>query len=60
MAAAYIRSLKSFSSRVDRYFGGDHRVLAPAEIRGFNLFMGKAKRGTCHGIRKCVDGSGLS
>ncbi|HET6255415.1 MAG TPA: cytochrome c peroxidase [Puia sp.] len=46
--AAYIRSLKPFNSRVDRFFAGDHRTLAPAEIRGFNLFMGKARCGTCH------------
>lgn len=45
--AAYIRSLKGLNSRFDRHMnGGD--VLDKDEIIGFNLFMGKAKCGTCH------------
>ncbi len=45
--ACYERTLVALNSRFDRYMNG-----APAmnkdEISGFNLFMGKAKCGTCH------------
>lgn len=46
--ATYIRSLTSFNSPFDKYMRGDHSQLNPEEIHGFNLFMGKAKCGTCH------------
>jgi cytochrome c peroxidase len=46
--AAYIRSLNPFSSRLDEYFLGKPNALNSTEISGFNLFMGKAKCGTCH------------
>lgn len=46
--ATYVRSLQSFNSRFDRYMRGDFEVLTESEIKGFNLFMGKAKCGTCH------------
>ncbi|TKC06051.1 cytochrome-c peroxidase [Pedobacter frigoris] len=46
--AAYIRSLSPFSSRVDKYMQGDKKQLNAQEKEGFNLFMGKAKCGTCH------------
>ena len=46
--ASYLRSLKSFNSRFDRYMRGEISSLTHAEINGFNLFMGKAKCGTCH------------
>lgn len=46
--ASYIRSLAPFSSRFDRYMQGDHNQLNQEEKTGFNLFMGKAKCGSCH------------
>jgi cytochrome c peroxidase len=46
--AAYVRSLVALHSRFDRAVQGDTAALAPAERRGFNLFMGKAGCGTCH------------
>lgn len=46
--AAYIRSLTLLNSRFDDYMQGDSKALNNEEINGFNLFMGKAKCGTCH------------
>ncbi|MEM7551623.1 MAG: cytochrome c peroxidase [Bacteroidota bacterium] len=46
--AAYVRSLDSFNSRFDQYLAGNKSQLNEAEVRGFNLYMGKAKCGTCH------------
>lgn len=45
--AAYVRSLGRFDSRFDRAVRGEG-VLTPGERRGFNLFMGRARCGTCH------------
>ena len=46
--ASYIRSLIALNSRFDLYMRGDKAKLNAAEKNGFNLFMGKAKCGTCH------------
>lgn len=46
--ASYIRSLAPFSSKFDRYMQGDGTRLTAEEKIGFNLFMGKAKCGSCH------------
>ncbi|HVX48825.1 MAG TPA: cytochrome c peroxidase [Chitinophagaceae bacterium] len=46
--AEYIRSLSKLNSRFDRYMRGDLKALNNSEVAGFNLFMGKAKCGTCH------------
>ncbi|MHA6246480.1 cytochrome-c peroxidase [Pontibacter sp. CAU 1760] len=45
---AYVRSLTPFSSRFDRHMRGEGEHLTATEAKGFNLFMGKAKCGTCH------------
>lgn len=46
--AAYVASLTSFNSPVDKYIRGEQKSL-PKEVKeGFNLFMGKAGCGTCH------------
>nr|WP_255496245.1 cytochrome c peroxidase [Mucilaginibacter sp. FT3.2] len=45
---SYIRSLVKLDSRFDKYMRGERAALTSAEINGFNLFMGKAKCGTCH------------
>ena len=46
--AAYVRSLSPFSSRFDEYIKGNRKALSSEEIKGANLFLGKAKCGTCH------------
>lgn len=46
--ASYIRSLAPFNSRLDKYMRGDKTQLNAQEKQGFNLFMGKAKCGSCH------------
>ena len=46
--ASYVRSLTSLNSRFDAYMRGDQKALSVEEVEGFNLFMGKAKCGTCH------------
>lgn len=46
--AVYVRSLLSLNARFDQYMRGVDEALEPVEIKGYNLFMGKAKCGTCH------------
>lgn len=46
--ASYIRSLTALNSRFDAYMQGNKLALKNTEIAGFNLFMGKARCGTCH------------
>lgn len=46
--ASYVRSLSPFTSRFDAYMRGDSLALGQEEKQGFNLFLGKAKCGTCH------------
>jgi cytochrome c peroxidase len=46
--ASYIRSLSGLNTRFDLYMRGNKSSLTPNEIAGLNLFMGKAKCGTCH------------
>ncbi|XZF12892.1 cytochrome-c peroxidase [Chitinophagaceae bacterium MMS25-I14] len=46
--SCYVRSLVSFNSRFDRYMRRETNDYTVAEKNGFNLFMGKAKCGTCH------------
>lgn len=46
--ASYIRSLRPFSAAFDRYMQGDSTKLSDDQIKGFNLYMGKAKCGSCH------------
>jgi cytochrome c peroxidase len=46
--AAYIRTLSPMNSALDRYIAGEKDAMRPDQIRGFNLFMGKAQCGTCH------------
>ncbi|WP_343306796.1 cytochrome c peroxidase [Chitinophaga niabensis] len=48
--AAFVRSLAPFSSSFDEYMRGNKRALSSEQIRGFNLFAGKAKCATCHFI----------
>lgn len=46
--ASYIRSLVKLNSRFDEYMQGNENALSTQELKGFNLFMGKAKCATCH------------
>ncbi len=46
--AAYLRSLQANDSRFDRALRGDTLALSAAERRGFTVFEGKGKCGTCH------------
>jgi cytochrome c peroxidase len=46
--AAYVRSLSPMASPFDRYMAGDTAAMGQQQVQGFNLFMGKAKCGTCH------------
>lgn len=45
---AYIRSLAVFDADFDRFMRGETTKIDPSVQRGFTLFMGKAKCGTCH------------
>ncbi len=46
--ASYVRSLVSYAAPFDRYVRGEEGVMSESAKRGFNLFMGKGKCGTCH------------
>ena len=46
--AVYVRSLVRLNSRFDDYMRGDTTAMSATEVLGFNLFMGKARCGTCH------------
>jgi len=46
--SSYVRSLVSFNSRFDQYINGNEAALSKMEKQGFNIYMGKAKCGTCH------------
>ncbi|MBT9394639.1 cytochrome C peroxidase [Hymenobacter sp. NST-14] len=46
--AAYERSLVRLNSRFDEHLRGRRAVLSREEVRGFNVFMGAGKCGTCH------------
>ena len=46
--SSYIRSLNSFHSKFDRYIRKETETFTKSEKNGFNIFMGKAKCGTCH------------
>lgn len=44
----YERTITGLNSRFDQYMRGDATKLTKEEIRGFNVYMGKARCGTCH------------
>ena len=46
--ASYERTLMGLNSRFDQYVRGDKSKLTKQEIAGFNVYMDKAKCGTCH------------
>lgn len=46
--ATYLRTLTGLNSPFDLYMRGESDQLDPSARRGFNVFMGKGKCGTCH------------
>lgn len=48
--AAFVRSLSSFTSPFDSYMRGNKSAMNDEQLKGFNLFTGKAKCATCHFI----------
>lgn len=46
--AAYVRSLVALNAPFDRAIRGDTNAIGAEARSGFNVFMGKAKCGTCH------------
>lgn len=45
---AYMRKLVSKNTRFDQFVAGDEDALTPAELRGYKLFVGKARCNGCH------------
>jgi len=46
--ATYERGLVSPETRFDRWVDGDAQALTPNEVKGFDLFTGKAQCSNCH------------
>ncbi len=46
--AAFERTVLSGNSRYDRYTAGDKNAMTPSDVRGLELFYGKARCATCH------------
>lgn len=45
---AFMAGLKPLNAALDQYLGGDLKAMDTTQIKGFNLFMGKAQCSTCH------------
>ncbi|PTT02314.1 cytochrome C peroxidase [Pedobacter sp. HMWF019] len=48
--SAYMQTLRPFNSAFDRYLKGNSKAMTKDQVKGFNIFMGKAQCGTCHFI----------
>jgi cytochrome c peroxidase len=46
--SAYIMKLAPRNAPFDRYMEGDRSAMNKSQVKGFNLFMGKAQCGSCH------------
>jgi len=46
--AAFVLQLSPRNSAFDQYISGDKKAMTESQIKGFNLFMGKAQCGSCH------------
>lgn len=53
--AAFERTLVSPKTRFDRWVEGDANALTPTEIKGFELFTGRAGCSKCHGTWRFTD-----
>lgn len=47
---AYCHSVRSGTSPYDRYVAGDENALTPVELRGLELFRGRAGCSSCHSM----------
>lgn len=55
--SAFMRTIRSPATRFDRWIAGDDKALSMSELRGFQLFNGKANCVACHsGWRLTDDG----
>ncbi|MBO9595082.1 MAG: cytochrome C peroxidase [Niabella sp.] len=45
---SYVRTLNAFNTPFDQYVRGNPRQLSTEQVKGFNLYMGKARCGSCH------------
>lgn len=51
--ASFERTLVAGDSPFDRYyFGGDKKAMTPAQIRGFQVFMGQGRCVSCHTVEQ--------
>ncbi len=51
--ASFERTIVSGNSPFDRYyFGGDKKAMAPAQIRGFQVFLGQGRCVSCHTVEQ--------
>ncbi|MFI5452746.1 cytochrome-c peroxidase [Pedobacter sp. UC225_61] len=46
--SAYVTTLNPMNSAFDQYMAGDKKAMTATQVKGFNLFMGKAQCGSCH------------
>ncbi len=53
--ATFERTVVSRNSKFDRWVKGDENAMSPQQIRGFKLFVGKAKCATCHSAPNFTD-----
>ncbi|MCF3108880.1 cytochrome C peroxidase [Niabella sp. CC-SYL272] len=45
---SYVRTLNAFNAPFDQYMRGNLQQLNDEQVKGFNLYMGKARCGSCH------------
>ena len=53
--ASFERTVVSRNSRFDRWLRGDKRAMNEQEVRGFRLFVGRAKCADCHSAPNFTD-----
>jgi cytochrome c peroxidase len=53
---AYVHSLRSAESPLDRFLAGAEDAISPAQRRGFDLFVGRAGCAACHSLDAGDDG----
>jgi len=46
--AAFVMQLSPRNSDFDQYISGNEKAMTEKQVKGFNLFMGKAQCGSCH------------
>ncbi len=48
--AAYVGSMAPLNSAFDKFMAGEDHAMSAEQLKGANLFLGKARCGTCHFI----------